>query len=533
MSVGGRSLGRKMAARDPRLHQEVQPHHQQRKVCASRAKYREGRKPRAVKVYTINLESRYLLVQGVPAIGVMQELVQQFALYGAIEEYNVLDEYPAEEFTEVYLIKFQRLHSARIAKRKQDERSFFGGILHVCYAPEYESVQETREKLQERRRYVMRVTSDKDHQVAYKRREVSESSTITPAASAVTCAHTSSSYAHVQSGDPLDPTCAPPPPVTPDYRAQYHPPLHPSGYDSRNEFDHRDYRTERTISPAQGQPTHVGSTRFMPRMTFNAPPPSVTPDYRPEYHPQAQPSGSDGWAHNTEQMICPAQGQPSIASSARLMARTNFCIPPPSVTSDYRPEYHPPLHPSGSDSRSKPDDWAHHTERTIIPAQGQPSIASSARFMPRTTFNAPPPSVTPDYRPEYHPPLHPSVSDSRTKLDGSAHHTERTIIPAQGQPSIASSARFMPRTTQLQERQRRREERTRLALLPPESQEVVIGPKLPEIPKLDMADTSLNISADFIRGKLKEVSASSALTRCDPPAGDPLPAPPVKQRRRI
>ncbi|KAM5157122.1 RNA-binding protein 48 isoform 2-T2 [Mantella aurantiaca] len=477
MSVGGRSLGRKMAARDPRLHQEVQPHHQQRKVCASRAKYREGRKPRAVKVYTINLESRYLLVQGVPAIGVMQELVQQFALYGAIEEYNVLDEYPAEEFTEVYLIKFQRLHSARIAKRKQDERSFFGGILHVCYAPEYESVQETREKLQERRRYVMRVTSDKDHQVAYKRREVSESSTITPAASAVTCAHTSSSYAHVQSGDPLDPTCAPPPPVTPDYRAQYHPPLHPSGYDSRNEFDHRDYRTERTISPAQGQPTHVGSTRFMPRMTFNAPPPSVTPDYRPEYHPQAQPSGSD--------------------------------------------------------SRSKPDDWAHHTERTIIPAQGQPSIASSARFMPRTTFNAPPPSVTPDYRPEYHPPLHPSVSDSRTKLDGSAHHTERTIIPAQGQPSIASSARFMPRTTQLQERQRRREERTRLALLPPESQEVVIGPKLPEIPKLDMADTSLNISADFIRGKLKEVSASSALTRCDPPAGDPLPAPPVKQRRRI
>lgn len=64
-------------------------------------------------MYTINLESRYLLVQGVPALGAMRELVERFALYGAIEQYNALDEYPAEEFTEVYLIKFLHLHSAR------------------------------------------------------------------------------------------------------------------------------------------------------------------------------------------------------------------------------------------------------------------------------------------------------------------------------------------------------------------------------------------------------------------------------------
>lgn len=65
------------------------------------------------QVYTINLESRYLLIQGVPALGVMKELVEQFALYGAIEEYHALDEYPAEQFTEVYLIKFQNLQCAR------------------------------------------------------------------------------------------------------------------------------------------------------------------------------------------------------------------------------------------------------------------------------------------------------------------------------------------------------------------------------------------------------------------------------------
>lgn len=75
-----------------------------------------GRSNRVIptlQVYTINLESRYLMVQGVPAIGVMTELIQLCALYGVVEEYRPLDEYPAEEFTEVYLVKFQRLTSAR------------------------------------------------------------------------------------------------------------------------------------------------------------------------------------------------------------------------------------------------------------------------------------------------------------------------------------------------------------------------------------------------------------------------------------
>ncbi|KAK1805038.1 hypothetical protein P4O66_019406, partial [Electrophorus voltai] len=113
-------------------------------------------------VYTINLESRFLLVQGVPAIGVMTELVQLFALYGVIEEYRPLDEYPSEQFTEVYLFKFQKLTSARAAKRNTDEKSFYGGLLHVCYVPEYETVEDTRKKLQDRRRYVNRTTQKSD-----------------------------------------------------------------------------------------------------------------------------------------------------------------------------------------------------------------------------------------------------------------------------------------------------------------------------------------------------------------------------------
>ena len=47
-----------------------------------------------------------------------------------------------------------KIDSARVAKKKLDNHSFFGKNLHVCYAPEYETVQDTREKLQLRRRVI-------------------------------------------------------------------------------------------------------------------------------------------------------------------------------------------------------------------------------------------------------------------------------------------------------------------------------------------------------------------------------------------
>jgi hypothetical protein len=40
----------------------------------------------------------------------------------------------------------------RYAKHNLDGRAFYGGILHVCYAPEMESVAETRAKLIQRRK---------------------------------------------------------------------------------------------------------------------------------------------------------------------------------------------------------------------------------------------------------------------------------------------------------------------------------------------------------------------------------------------
>ena len=66
-----------------------------------------------LQVYTINQESRYVLVQGVPAVGASHELVKLFALYGAVDEYRILDDYPSEDFSEAYLICFKKIQSAR------------------------------------------------------------------------------------------------------------------------------------------------------------------------------------------------------------------------------------------------------------------------------------------------------------------------------------------------------------------------------------------------------------------------------------
>lgn len=125
-------------------------------VATNRPRYRAGNKETAVKAYTINQESRYLIVKNVPALGNVEDLIKLFALYGTIEEYRLLDEEDTAEFTDVYWIRFQDIHSARIAKRKCDDYNFIGNLLDVAYAPQFESVADMKAKLDERRRIVSR-----------------------------------------------------------------------------------------------------------------------------------------------------------------------------------------------------------------------------------------------------------------------------------------------------------------------------------------------------------------------------------------
>ncbi|CAG8512442.1 6932_t:CDS:2 [Rhizophagus irregularis] len=107
-------------------------------VNPGRPAYRAGRKPIATRVYTINQESRYLVVENVPALGLTKELLELFALYGTIEE---------------------------VAKKKVDDHIFFSSSLRVRYGPEYETIEDTRGKLRDRRTVIsIKTNEQKEHE---------------------------------------------------------------------------------------------------------------------------------------------------------------------------------------------------------------------------------------------------------------------------------------------------------------------------------------------------------------------------------
>ncbi|XP_046397329.1 uncharacterized protein LOC124164171 [Ischnura elegans] len=130
------------------------PHHQRQELCITRAKYRQGRKLTAVKVYTVNDESPHILVFGVPSLGLQDDLRRVSSKFGDIKSIVVVPGYTIDEFTDTFHIQYSRIQSARHAKRKLDGLSFYGGVLHVCYAPEMETIAETRAKLIQRRKDV-------------------------------------------------------------------------------------------------------------------------------------------------------------------------------------------------------------------------------------------------------------------------------------------------------------------------------------------------------------------------------------------
>ncbi|XP_049796820.1 RNA-binding protein 48 isoform X1 [Schistocerca nitens] len=130
------------------------PHHEQQELCMTRPKYRQGRKFTAVKVYTVSSESAHLLIFGVPALGLRDEVKKLCQRYGDVAAIAPSPREDDELFTDTFHVQYVRVVSARYGKRQMDNRNFYGGLLHVCYAPEFETVAETREKLAQRRRDV-------------------------------------------------------------------------------------------------------------------------------------------------------------------------------------------------------------------------------------------------------------------------------------------------------------------------------------------------------------------------------------------
>nr|GMD97010.1 RNA-binding protein 48-like [Ipomoea batatas] len=116
----------------------------------------------AVRVYTVCDESKFLIVRNVPSLGCGDDLAKLFTTYGEVEECKPMDAEDCEPFTDVYWIKFQRVDNPRFAKRKLDEFVFLGNRLQVSYAPQYESLSDTKGKLEGRRREVQtRVNSQR------------------------------------------------------------------------------------------------------------------------------------------------------------------------------------------------------------------------------------------------------------------------------------------------------------------------------------------------------------------------------------
>ncbi|XP_047151234.1 RNA-binding protein 48 isoform X1 [Vigna umbellata] len=109
----------------------------------------------AVRVYTVCDESRYLIVRNVPELGCGDDLLQLFSSYGEVEECKPMDAEDCEKYTDVYWIKFRLVSNARFAKRKLDDFVFFGNKLQVSYAPQFESLSDTQDKLEGRRREVL------------------------------------------------------------------------------------------------------------------------------------------------------------------------------------------------------------------------------------------------------------------------------------------------------------------------------------------------------------------------------------------
>lgn len=75
--------------------------------------------------------------------------------FGKLLQFNISTQHAAEPFTETYHAQYDKPQQSRIAKKMLDTKNFYGGILHVCYAPEMETIDETRQKLIQRQRDVV------------------------------------------------------------------------------------------------------------------------------------------------------------------------------------------------------------------------------------------------------------------------------------------------------------------------------------------------------------------------------------------
>lgn len=107
------------------------------------------------QVYTITTESNHLLIFGVPSLNLRQETRALFIKFGKLLQFHISKQHTSEPFTETYHAQYERIQSARVAKKILDTKNFYGGSLHICYAPELENIEETHKKILQRQKDVL------------------------------------------------------------------------------------------------------------------------------------------------------------------------------------------------------------------------------------------------------------------------------------------------------------------------------------------------------------------------------------------
>ncbi|CDS40566.1 expressed conserved protein [Echinococcus multilocularis] len=95
----------------------------------------------------------YLLIFGVPSIDLLNPLKERIQQIESMHQFHKVTHPESEAFTETYIAKFGSVNSARNVRRRLDDSPFYGGFLHIVYAPEFESVAECRVKMHSYRRF--------------------------------------------------------------------------------------------------------------------------------------------------------------------------------------------------------------------------------------------------------------------------------------------------------------------------------------------------------------------------------------------
>ncbi|CAI5725344.1 unnamed protein product [Peronospora destructor] len=124
---------------------------------------------RCVRVFTVASESRYVVVRNVPALGVIDDLLKRLSLYGKVCEYRLLDHADDrekalqfeigveddDEFTDTVWVQYETVNNARHAKVRGVQKPFYGNRLQISYAPQFESREDTADKLAQRRKLLL------------------------------------------------------------------------------------------------------------------------------------------------------------------------------------------------------------------------------------------------------------------------------------------------------------------------------------------------------------------------------------------